>query len=492
MTDSAELIVKVRADASSLSTEMKKAEQAVSGSASRMQTSVSSLAGSLKGLIPALGVASLIGFAKQASLAADKLGDLSQRTGLAASTLSAVSLPLQLAGSSVDEFSSSVTRMNNAIGEAANSGNTKAFDDIGLSVSSLMEMNPEQQFSAIAGALNKITNQAEFTNKGMAIFGRSFASMSPLIRQVNGDLSKFVEEQQKVGNALTKEEIDMVSEFWDNYDKSVAKAEVAVIRFLNTLSKVTPSNLAFEAQMGAAAFKAGLTEEQKRSMMGRLSTERPVEPAEITFIKPQSQPQSKKTITQATVEAAKAQETYTAHIEDYKKAATESIKQTDLLADMLTDRLSSGLTDAVFAADSAGNAFRRMAESLARSIFEKSVAQPFASGITNAVSGSGFMSSIGSFFGNLLPSFDVGSPNIPQDMIAKVHKGEMIIPAQQANQIRNGGGSGATIIQNNTFQSGVTRSEVQNVLPQVAKAAHDAVFETIRKGGSAAKLTGAR
>ncbi len=43
-----------------------------------------------------------------------------------------------------------------------------------------------------------------------------------------------------------------------------------------------------------------------------------------------------------------------------------------------------------------------------------------------------------------LPSYDVGSMNIPQDQIAKVHKGEIIVPAAQAQAIRdsmNGGGS---------------------------------------------------
>ena len=49
-----------------------------------------------------------------------------------------------------------------------------------------------------------------------------------------------------------------------------------------------------------------------------------------------------------------------------------------------------------------------------------------------------------------LPSFDVGALNIPKDMTAKIHKGEMIIPKPFAESVRSGeatvgGGSGIII-----------------------------------------------
>lgn len=47
-----------------------------------------------------------------------------------------------------------------------------------------------------------------------------------------------------------------------------------------------------------------------------------------------------------------------------------------------------------------------------------------------------------SFSAAALPSFAVGAWNLPSDMIAQVHAGEMIVPAAQAAQIRAGGGSG--------------------------------------------------
>lgn len=45
-----------------------------------------------------------------------------------------------------------------------------------------------------------------------------------------------------------------------------------------------------------------------------------------------------------------------------------------------------------------------------------------------------------------LPSFAVGAWELPSDMIAQVHKGEMIVPAGPADAIRNGGGGASVYI----------------------------------------------
>jgi tape measure domain-containing protein len=50
----------------------------------------------------------------------------------------------------------------------------------------------------------------------------------------------------------------------------------------------------------------------------------------------------------------------------------------------------------------------------------------------------------GSFFGDLLPSFDVGTPYVQRDMVAKIHKGERILTAQE-NRAFSSGGMGSTI-----------------------------------------------
>jgi hypothetical protein len=513
MSDLAELVVRIKADSSALERELKRASSIATREVGAMDKAFRSLKSQLIGLVPALSVAAFVNFARNATIAADRLNDLSDRTGIAATTLSAFDLPLKLAGSSADEFASSITRMNNAIGEAANnSAAAEKFTDIGLSIQDLMAMSPEQQFTAIAKALSDIDNQAEFTNKGMAIFGRQFASMSKFIRQAGDDIDSFVKKQQELGNAFTAEELKMVGEFWDGIDIGVRKAEVAIIRLINAWAKLNrlwggDAEWDMQNKVRAAVFE---DERQKAiregrpfneaefrkkayEVAGRVTAAKP-DVIDISTYgeKPKSGVRSASGGSSSAEKLVKKQAEFNAHLEDYQKATEEADRATEELSNTLKSKLSGSLTDAIFDAENAGDAFLRLGDSIARSIFEKAVAQPFSNGIVDAVGSSGIFSGIGSFLGDLLPSFDVGSYNVPGDMMANIHKGEMIIPAKQADQIRSGGSSGVTVVQNNSFQSGVTRAELQSVLPQVAAAAKNAVFDEIQRGGSASKLVGVR
>jgi hypothetical protein len=62
------------------------------------------------------------------------------------------------------------------------------------------------------------------------------------------------------------------------------------------------------------------------------------------------------------------------------------------------------------------------------------------SGGSSASSG-GFWGEVASLAGTILSSFAVGTTSVPHDMVAQIHKGEMIIPAGPAGQIRAGGGA---------------------------------------------------
>lgn len=95
-------------------------------------------------------------------------------------------------------------------------------------------------------------------------------------------------------------------------------------------------------------------------------------------------------------------------------------------------------------------------------------------------------SGIGSFFGSFLPSFDVGSYNVPSDMVANIHKGEMIVPAKEAAQIRAGGsGGGVTVMQTINIGENVSmavRQEVSKMMPDIKRATVSAVEDSRLRG----------
>lgn len=59
-------------------------------------------------------------------------------------------------------------------------------------------------------------------------------------------------------------------------------------------------------------------------------------------------------------------------------------------------------------------------------------------GMVSAVVGGGGKGGGGGLFGLSLPSFDVGTTSVPRDMVAQVHKGEMIVPSAFADGVRRG------------------------------------------------------
>ena len=63
----------------------------------------------------------------------------------------------------------------------------------------------------------------------------------------------------------------------------------------------------------------------------------------------------------------------------------------------------------------------------------------------------------------------------------------MMHPRETVVDHTKGQGGGITVIQNNTFQSGVTRSEVSALLPRMVEASKAAVLDAKRQGGSYGK-----
>lgn len=87
-----------------------------------------------------------------------------------------------------------------------------------------------------------------------------------------------------------------------------------------------------------------------------------------------------------------------------------------------------------------------------------------------AAGGSGIFDGIGSWFSNLL-SFDVGTDFVPEDMVAKVHKGERIIPAAQNKP----GYGGTTINQHFTVSGNVDRRTQSQMASNAAAGAQRAL-----------------
>lgn len=102
----------------------------------------------------------------------------------------------------------------------------------------------------------------------------------------------------------------------------------------------------------------------------------------------------------------------------------------DPLADkfntVIKDSFSGAFADFITGTKSAKEAFRSFANSVMQEM-ARMMAQQLASKI------------FGNFFGGLIPSFDVGTPYVPRDTLAMVHKGERILTADENRDFMKGG-----------------------------------------------------
>ncbi|WP_040887454.1 hypothetical protein, partial [Zavarzinella formosa] len=186
-------------------------------------------------LLPALSAVAVVEYGKRAIEAAGRIQDMADRIGFAASTISALESPLATSGASIEEFAGSISRMNNAIGTAAKGDPAaiKSFDELGLSVTKLAKLSPEDQFNAIAEAILKLGDQAKITEAGMNIFGRSFTTMLPALREANGNLQNLkkalsdntVANLDDMGDAMVRVGLRIRDGFLDAVSASIDAVE---------------------------------------------------------------------------------------------------------------------------------------------------------------------------------------------------------------------------------------------------------------------------
>jgi hypothetical protein len=129
-------------------------------------------------------------------------------------------------------------------------------------------------------------------------------------------------------------------------------------------------------------------------------------------------------------------------LNQFTDAAEQSLGPLQEVSDLIQNKFTSGLDSIIDRTSSVGAAFKNMAKGIlqdATKMFLHSAIQKlFQPQHALYGGGGGFMSGIlGKVLGRL-PSFAVGADRVPNDMVARIHKDEMIIPAAGANAVRNG------------------------------------------------------
>ena len=162
------------------------------------------------------------------------------------------------------------------------------------------------------------------------------------------------------------------------------------------------------------------------------------------------------------------------------EALTEMQERTKSIADTMQSAMTSGFMSIIDGTKSAKDAFRDMARSIIAKLYEVLVVQRLV-GSFDAATGTGtgltgmLMSAFGGFRANGGP-VSGGTPYVVGE-----RGPELFVPSRNGTIVPNGAGGGVTVIQNNTFGNGVSRAEVQAMLPRIVETTKAAVFDAQRR-----------
>ena len=143
----------------------------------------------------------------------DQLDKMSQRIGVSVEGIQKLSQMAKLSGSSMETFEGAITKLQKSLEGAAQGGaaQQQAFQRLGLSITDLKAMSPEDQFLAVSKAMGGLTDQSEKTALAMELFGRSGTQLMPFFNQGSEGISEMETRIREMGGVMTKAQTDAVA-----------------------------------------------------------------------------------------------------------------------------------------------------------------------------------------------------------------------------------------------------------------------------------------
>ena len=147
----------------------------------------------------------------------DALDKMSQRIGISVEGIGKLSQMAQLCGSSMETFEGAISKMQKSLEAAAQGGaaQQQAFQRLGLSITDLKAMAPEDQFLAVSKAMGGLTDQSERTAMAMQLFGRSGTELMPFFNQGSEGIADMESKIDSLGGVMSSEGAKAMAELKD-------------------------------------------------------------------------------------------------------------------------------------------------------------------------------------------------------------------------------------------------------------------------------------
>ncbi len=164
------------------------------------------------------------GFIKSAIDMGDHINDLSKQTGVSVETLSKLSLAANQSGTDLDSVAQSINKMQKNISEG-----TDIFGQLGIKLSDIKKLSPEEQFLTIAEQISKLGDDSDRTRALMDIFGKSGASLAPLFSEGAEGIRNAMERAKELNLVLSPEQAAKMDAYNDHVAELTAKLRILAV-----------------------------------------------------------------------------------------------------------------------------------------------------------------------------------------------------------------------------------------------------------------------
>jgi uncharacterized protein YoxC len=166
------------------------------------------------------------------------IDDLSKRTGISAEVIQGYSLAANQSGVSLETFGKAIQKLTVNLGEAqtGNATAVKSFAELGLSVTDLSRLNPEQAFNAVVSAISKLPNPAQQAAAAVSLFGKSGVELVPIFQEGATYLQQMTAEAKRLGIVLSPQQTAGIAALDDSLQKTQLTLQAFSARVLAELA----------------------------------------------------------------------------------------------------------------------------------------------------------------------------------------------------------------------------------------------------------------
>lgn len=213
------LVVQITADLADLDKGLKDANSKVQSTSAKIEQSVKNISNGM--LVVGGAVTGVFGLmVKSAVDYGDQIYEVSQRTGVAVETLSRLKYVAEQTESSFEAVTTGLRFLNKSLYEASQGQNEykATFDSLKISVRDTNGniKDAESVLMELADVFSKSSDEAAKTAMAMQIFGRSGASLIPILNLGSEGIKELSEEAERLGLVLSEKNAKDIDKFSDD------------------------------------------------------------------------------------------------------------------------------------------------------------------------------------------------------------------------------------------------------------------------------------